>query len=143
MTSGFLFFAYGEMAAEARMEQVDPLCDLMGPAKAADQRFTFNEAGNANLKPETGSHTWGTLWMVPASAMDRLDREAAERGLARGVVFVISPAGPRVPATVYANAKAADGKPSPEALSGAIIAADGLKLDRRFRKELARWTAGT
>ena len=88
-----------------------------------------------------GANAWGTLWMVPATAMEALDRQAAERGLQRGVVFVISPAGPRVPATVYSNPGAEDGKPLPEMLAGAVEAAENLKLDRRFRKELSNWTA--
>ena len=141
MASGFLFFAFGDMAAEARMEQIDPLSDLMGVSKAPDQRFTFNAQGFANLKPEPGANAWGTLWMVPATAMEALDRQAAERGLQRGVVFVISLAGPRVPATVYSNPGAEDGKPLPEMLAGAVEAAENLKLDRRFRKELSNWTA--
>ncbi len=93
------------------MEQINPLCDLMGVSKAPDQRFTFNTQGFANLKPEPGANAWGTLCMVPADAMEGLDRQAAERGLQRGVIFVISPAGPRVPATVYSDAGAEDGKP--------------------------------
>lgn len=141
MASGFLFFAYGDMASEARMEQIDPLSDLMGVSKAPDQRFTFNAQGFANLKPDPGSNTWGTLWMVPATAMESLDRQAAERGLQRGVVFVICPAGPRVPATAYFNPSADDGKPQSEELAGAIEAATHLKLDRRFRKELNNWNA--
>jgi len=141
MASGFLFFAYGDVASEVQMEQVDPLCDLMGLAKASDRRFTFNPSGFANLKPEAGANTWGSLWMMPATAMEGLDRQAAERGLERGVIFVISPAGPRVPATVYAKADAEVGKPQPEVLAGAIACAAGLKFDRRFRKELDGWNA--
>lgn len=141
MASGFLYFAYGDTASEARMEQVDPLCDMMGLAKAPDQRFTFNPNGYANLKPESGANTWGTLWMVPATAMEGLDRLSAEHGLERSVIFVISPAGPRVPATVYSKPDAETGKPLPEVLAGAIECAAGLKLDRRFRKELDGWKA--
>lgn len=141
MVSGFLFFAFGDMASEARMEQIDPLCDFMGVSKAPEQRFTFNTQGFANLKPDPGSNAWGTLWMVPATAMEVLDRYAAERGLQRGVVFVISPAGPRVPATVYTNPGAEEGKPRPEVLAGAIKVATNLKFDRRFRKELSNWNS--
>ena len=141
MVSGFLFFAFGDMASEARMEQIDPLCDLMGVSKAPEQRFTFNTQGFANLKPDPGANAWGTLWMVPATAMEVLDRYAAERGLQRGVVFVISPAGPRVPATVYTNPGAEEGKPRPEVLAGAIEVATTLKFDRRFRKELSNWNS--
>jgi hypothetical protein len=79
--------------------------------------------------------------MVPATAMEVLDRYAAERGLQRGVVFVISPAGPRVPATVYANPGAEEGKPRPDVLAGAIKVATNLKFDRRFRKELSNWNS--
>lgn len=139
MASGFLFFAYGDMASEAYMTQIDPLSDLMGNAKATDHRFGFTAEGHANIKAEAGAHTWGTLWMVPSRAMAGLDEMAAAKGLQRGVVFVVSPAGPRVPATVYANADAPDGPPSQEALEGAQTAAEAMKLDRRFRKELSGW----
>lgn len=139
MASGFLFFAYGEMAAETFMSEINALSDLMGNAKATDQRFGFTADGHANIKPEPGAHTWGTLWMVPAKSMEQLDQLAAAKGLQRGVVFVVSPAGPRVPATVYANADAPEGKPSIDALTGAQMAAEAMKLDRRFRKELAGW----
>jgi gamma-glutamylcyclotransferase (GGCT)/AIG2-like uncharacterized protein YtfP len=139
MASGFLFFAYGEMAAEAYMTQVDALADLMGNAKASDHRFGFTAAGHANIKPEPGAHTWGTLWMIPARAMEQLDALAASKGLQRGVVFVVSPAGPRVPATVYARADAPAGQPSAETLAAAQTAAETMKLDRRFRKELRGW----
>ena len=139
MASGFLFFAYGDMADETRMAQADPLSDLMGNAKAPDQRFTFNTGGYPNIKPEAGASTWGTLWMVPASAMERLDAEARERGLERGVVSIICPAGPKVPATVYSNPTAESGQPLPEMLAGAVVAAEAMKLDRRFRRELGTW----
>lgn len=139
MASGFLFFAYGDMASEAYMTQIDALSDLMGNAKATDHRFGFTADGHANIKAEAGAHTWGTLWMVPARAMAQLDELAAAKGLRRGVVFIVSPAGPRVPATVYANPDAADGKPSVESLEAARHAAESMKLDRRFRKELAGW----
>ena len=141
MASGFLFFAYGDMAAESRMAQVDPLSDLMGVAKASDQRFTFNSGGYPNIKPEAGASTWGTLWMVPATAMERLDAEARERGLERGVVMIICPAGPKVPATVYSDPTAETGQPLPEMLSGAVVAAQAMNLDRRFRRELGSWRA--
>lgn len=127
------------MAAETFMSEIHALSDLMGNAKATDQRFGFTADGHANIKPETGSHTWGTLWMVPAKAMEQLDELAAAKGLQRSVVFVVSPAGPRVPATVYANPDAPEGKPSIDALTGAQMAAEAMKLDRRFRKELAGW----
>ena len=141
MSSGFLFFAYGEMATEAYMSKVHPLADLMGNAKAADHRFTFTAGGHANMKAETGSRTWGTLWMVPAKALAELDALATSKGLSRRVVFVVSPAGPRVPATVYANDDAPDGKPSTEDLKAVEDAAESMKLDRRFRKELTGWSA--
>lgn len=139
MVSGFLFFAYGDMAAEAYLTQIDPLADLMGNAKATDHRFTFTTEGHANLKPAAGSHTWGTLWMLPDRALDKLDEIATAKGLQRGVVFVVSPAGPRVPATVYAQAEAPDGQPAAATLAAARAAADAMKLDRRFRKELSGW----
>ena len=141
MASGFLFFAYGDMAGEAYMAQVHALSDWMGNAKATDHRFTFTVDGHANMKPETGAHTWGTLWMVPAKALAELDELAASKGFQRSVVYVVSPAGPRVPATVYANGDAPEGKPSPETLAAAQQTAEAMKLDRRFRKELAGWTA--
>ncbi len=140
MASGFLLFAYGEMVTESAMEKVDELSDLMGVAKATDQRLAFTADGFPNFKPETGANVWGTLWMVPATAMDKLDAFAAERGLTRGVEFVISPAGPRVPATVYSNADAPDGKPDPELLKTALLAANEFKFERRFRKELEGWS---
>ena len=77
--------------------------------------------------------------MVPAKAMVELDELATAKGLQRGVVYVVSPAGPRVPATVYANGEAPEGKPSFECLVAAQQAAESMKLDRRFRKELAGW----
>lgn len=141
MSSGFLFFAYGEMATEAYMTQVHPLADLMGNAKANDHRFTFTADGYANMKPETGFRTWGTLWMVPTKALAELDALAASKGLRRSVIFVLSPAGPRIPATVYANGDAPDGTPSVTGLAAVQAAAEGMKLDRRFRKELADWIA--
>ncbi|GAB5558555.1 MAG: hypothetical protein SynsKO_02020 [Synoicihabitans sp.] len=139
MASGFLFFAYGEMASEAAMEKVDELCDLMGVAKVPDHKLSFTKEGFPNFKPEAGASVWGTLWMVPATSMDRLDALATARGLTRGVEFVISPAGPRVPATVYSRADAEDGKPDPILLRDALLAANELKLDRRYRKELEGW----
>lgn len=129
------------MAAESYMAQVHPLSDLMGNAKAVDRRFGFTEGGVPNIVPEIGAHTWGTLWMIPATAMEGMDRVAAAKGLERGVTPVISPAGPRVPATVYAKAHASPGKPTAAMLAAVMAAAEAMNLDRRFRRELAGWHA--
>jgi len=136
MASGFLFFAYGEMADEACMEKVDPLCELMGAAKAVDHRLAFTQNGDANLLPEPGASVGGTLWLVPASSMAAMDAAAETKGLSRGVVFIISPAGPKVPATVYFNPSAPEGKPTSEVLACTIAAAKTMGLDRRFQREL-------
>lgn len=121
------------------METVNALCDLMGPAKAVDHRFSFTTAGDANLLPEPGAHAWGTLWMVPASVMGDMDETARAKGFVRGVIFIVSPAGPKVPATVYYNPVAEEGKPTPEGLKEVMEAAQAMKLDRRFIRELKGW----
>lgn len=141
MASGFLFFAYGEMADQAFMEKVDPLCDLMGPAKTVDHRLAFTEQGDSNLLPEPGSSAGGTLWMLPATAMEAMDETARAKGFDRGVIFIVSPAGPKVPATVYFNPTAPEGKPAPEVLTCTVAAAKAMGLDRRFQRELKNLSA--
>jgi len=136
MSSGFLFFAYGEMADQAHMEKINPLCDLMGPAKTVDHRLAFSPRGDANLLPEPSASAGGTLWMVPAAAMPAMDATAAAKGYTRGVIFIVSPAGPKVPATVYFDPSAAEGSPAPEILACTRAAAKVMNLDRRFQREL-------
>ncbi len=136
MASAFLFFAFGEMVTEAHMEQIDPLCELMGPAKAVNHRLAFTGEGHANLLPDAGAGAGGTLWLVPATAMEAMGATAAAKGFQRGVIFVVSPAGPKVPATVYHDPAAPEYPPPADILAAVVASAKSMKLDRRFLREL-------
>jgi hypothetical protein len=142
MTSGgFLFFAYGEFLDEAKLVALDKRCEVMGLARAEGQRLCFTSAGTANLKPEPNAATWGVMWLVPANRMLELDRWAAARGLDRGVVIVVSPAGPKVPSTAYFNRTAAEGSPKENQLQDMILAAAKLGMSKAYLAELAGWAA--
>lgn len=135
-TSGFLFYAYGDMASKRHMEAIDASVELMGPAKLPNYRISFTDAGDANLLPDVGGNTWGTLWMVPAVALPGMDEVGMAKNLKRSVVHVVSPAGITVPATAYYNPTILPGKPAPLVLSEAIAATRAMGLDRRYLRRL-------
>jgi hypothetical protein len=143
MASGFLFFAYGEHMDAALMEQLHPDVDQLGLARADGQRFGFNAKGCANLKPESGSMAWGVLWFVPAKAQTTLDQWATERGLFRDIMMVVSPAGPRIPATAYFDRSAVGGVPASAGLDLILRAARAQRLDLSYQHELTGWLAKT
>ena len=138
MTSGgFLYFAFGALLDEGKMTEMDDRCEKMGLARADGQRLTFTEGGVANLKPDLESSTWGMLWLVPADKMADLDRWAQARGMKRGVVSVVSPAGPRVPSTAYFDRGAAEGAPDAEELKALMLAVVRLGMDKVYLTDLA------
>lgn len=138
MTSGgFLLFAFGSLLDEVKLTALDSRCESMGLARADGQKLTFTESGVANLKPELETATWGMLWLVPAEAQGELDAWAKGRGLNRGVVSVVSPAGPRVPTTAYFNRGAPDGLPSQDELLVLVTSAVRLRMNRAYQAELA------
>jgi hypothetical protein len=139
MTSGsFLFFAFGALLENRKMIELDARCEQMGLAVAEGQRLTFTEAGVANLKPDPESSICGMLWLVPAEKMGELDQWARARGMKRGVVSVVSPAGPKVPATSYFDRTAADGVPADHELNTLIVAAVRFGMNRDYQADLAK-----
>ena len=139
ISGGFLFFAFGALLAESRMKALDERCEMMGLAKADGQRLGFTSGGFPNIKPDPAAVTWGVMWLVPADKMKELDRWAEARGLQRGVVSVVSPAGPRVPSTAYFNRGGADGSPNKNELESMIAAAEQLRMGKAYQTELAEW----
>ncbi|WP_221030054.1 gamma-glutamylcyclotransferase family protein [Actomonas aquatica] len=135
-TSSILLFAYDAHMDERTMTAVDEACEQMGLARADGQRLTFTAGGHPNLKPEDGSVAWGVLWVVPATAMVKLDAWAKERGLSRNVMMIICPAGPRIPATTYFAPTAPEGAPLVPELEAVIHGARLAKLDARYVAEL-------
>lgn len=134
--SSILLFTYDAHMDLTAMREVDEDCEQMGLARADNQRLAFTSEGHANAKPEEGGVVWGVLWVAPASAMVTLDAWAKARGLERGVMFVVSPAGPRVPATAYFSLTAADGKPKREEVEAILQAARRAKIESRYLANL-------
>ncbi|MCC5024286.1 MAG: hypothetical protein J6386_16510 [Candidatus Synoicihabitans palmerolidicus] len=121
---------------QARMHRMDAACEEMGVPRADGYRLGFTTAGWSNVRPEPGATVRGGLWVVPATCMEEMDTQAAARGQSRGVLFVSSPTGPRVPATAYFDASAAEGRPNGEELEHIIVAARTAKLDTVYQSEL-------
>ncbi len=134
--SSILLFTYDAHMDDAVMGGIDESCEQMGLARADGQRLCFTADGHANVKPEDGGVVWGVLWVVPATAMVLLDAWARARGLERGVMFIISPAGPRVPATTYFASNANEGDPKAEEVEAIVEAARRAKLDLRYLANL-------
>ena len=118
------------------MIEMDHRCEKMGLARAIGQRLTFTEGGVANLKPDPESSTWGVLWLVPADKMAELDQWAQGRGMKRGVVSVVSPAGPRVPSTAYFDRGAAEGAPDTAELKALMVAVIKLGMNKDYLTDL-------
>ncbi len=135
-SSSILFFAYGAHMATARMTALDPACEKMGLARADGQRLSFTADGYVNLLPQADARVWGVLWLVPAPRMADLDAWARSRGLRRSVMFVVSPAGPRVPATAYFDPSVASGAAAPGEVDAIVAAARDAKLDRAYVAEV-------
>ncbi len=134
--SSILLFTYDAHMDASVMGSIDDACEQMGLARADGQRLTFTAQGHANVKPEEGGVVWGVLWVVPATAMVLLDAWARDRGLQRNVMFIISPAGPRVPATTYFAPNAPEGDPKAEEVEALVAAARHAKLDSRYLANL-------
>jgi hypothetical protein len=80
------------------------------------------------------------MWLVPVARMAELDRWAKNRKLKRDVIFVVSAAGPLVPASAYFDAEAPDGKPNSRELKRTLKEA----VRSHFPKEyLAQQVKGT
>ena len=139
--SSILYFAYGADIDPREMRQIDERCESMGVARTEGQRLAFTPDGWANLGPEPGAVAWGILWLVPATHLAAMDAAAATRGFVRDVMFVVSPAGPRVPATTYRHPTASGGRPQPEAIAALVAGARAAKLDKAYIAELERWGA--
>jgi len=122
---------------EGKMAELDERCAVMGLARADGQRLTFTESGIANLKPDPEAVTWGVMWLVPAEKQAELDGWATARGLKRGVISVVSPAGPRVPSTAYFDRGAAEGVPAQAELQIVVTAAVRLRMNKLYQAELA------
>lgn len=131
-SSSILLFTYDSHMDPATMAKVDEQCELMGIARAEGQRIAFTANGSTNVKPCDGETVWGTLWVVPATAMVVLDAWARANELQRGVLFIICPAGPRVPATTYFDAAAPEGNPRADEVQSLVLAARQAKLDARY-----------
>ena len=131
-TSSILLFTYDSHMDPRVMEKLDENCELMGTARAEGQRIAFTASGAINLKPAEGETVWGTLWVVPATAMVVLDAWARANQLERGIMFIICPAGPRIPATAYFDPNAAEGEPRAEDVEAVVLAARRARLDARY-----------
>lgn len=138
-SSSFLLFTYGAHMESARMARLSPDSEPMGIARADGFRLDFTDQGWANVKPEPGAAVWGIMWLVPANAMSALDEWARSRGLQRAVLFVVSPAGPRVPATAYFDSSVGSGLPNQDDLERLIAAARGARLSPVYLAELETW----
>ncbi|MCF3648396.1 gamma-glutamylcyclotransferase family protein [Synoicihabitans lomoniglobus] len=141
--SSILFFAYGLKMDEKRMMALDADCELMGTARLDGYRFEFTAQGHANLQADPESKGWGILWLVPARQMEALDAWAKSRGFERTVLFVISPAGPRVPATAFINLDGTTGSPDPAEWTEILAAARTAKLERSYLTHLKSLSPGS
>lgn len=139
MISGvFLYFAFGALLDERKMIEIDARCEKMGLARADGQRLTFTAGGVANLKPDPESSTWGVLWLVPADKMADLNRWAQARGMKRGVVTVVSPAGPRVPSTAYFDRGAAEDAPDASEFTALLLEVVRLGMNKDYLTDLVK-----
>ena len=138
-TGGFLFLAFGPYVDPLIIAKLDPECESMGIARVEGHRLAFTPEGWSNLKPEPGSTVWGVMWLVPAGRMAELDAWARSRGFKRGVTFVVSPAGPRVPATAYFDLEASEGKPDAGELQKCVMGAGRSRLPKEYLAQLESW----
>lgn len=134
--SSILLFTFDAHMDASAMSAVDEACEQMGLARADGYRLAFTPDGHANVKPEEGGVVWGVLWVVPATAMVMLDAWARNRGLERGVMFIVCPAGPRVPATAYFAPGAEAGDPKAEEVEAIVQAARRAKIEPRYLANL-------
>jgi|GEM_PF-828692 len=135
----FLYYAYGVHIDRRHMAALHPDCEWMGLARADGVRLGFDDQGHANLYYQSDSRAWGVLWMVPAAAMVALDAWAAERGQRREAMMIVSPAGPRVPATTYRDRKASEGDADAEEFAVILKAMMQEKVDRGHLATLQPW----
>lgn len=135
MTGHMLYFAYGEDLPRAEFARVYPGADWFGPARLEGYRLVADPAGRANVRAEAGANVWGALWLVPGALLPALDASAGE-GFERTTRRVVSPAGPRIEATLYRSTAPGKGAAMLARLDVLVSGARENKLPAAYIKEL-------
>ncbi|MET0263004.1 MAG: gamma-glutamylcyclotransferase family protein [Rariglobus sp.] len=135
LTGHMLHFAYGEDLSPVVFKRHCPGADWFGAARLEGYRLVVGAGGRFNVVPDEAATTWGGLWLVPASALAAVDAVAAQN-YERTTRKVVSPAGPRIEATLYLSADLAETCATSAQVTGIIEAAKGCRLPAAYIREL-------
>lgn len=140
----FLYFAYGSNLSVDRLHRSCPSARLVTIARLEGHRLAFTResqawrGGVADIRPQSGTETWGALWLIDADESRALD---AQEGLFRDppayrriTVEVTTPAGDLVRCRSYQVVEPADPelRPSPAYLETLLGGARALPLPAAY-----------
>jgi len=133
-----LYFAYGVDLARAEFLRRWPGADWLGVAKLEDHRFFITSAGRVNVKAEPGAAVWGVLWLVPAVSLETFDAALAAAGVGFEVTTrrVVSPAGPKIEATLFYSPETKAGVTEKEHANAVLAGARESGLPAVYIREL-------
>lgn len=135
LTGHLLYFAYGEDLPHTGFKKTCPGAEWFGPARLEDHCLEAGPGGRANVRKESGSMVWGSLWLVPAARMSELDARATD-GFERTTRRIVSPAGPRTEATLYLAKGRKSGATTLARLEDLLAGAEESRLPAAYIKAL-------
>lgn len=128
-----LYFDYADHLEPESFPEI-PTADWLGVAKLEDHLLGADLAGQPLARPMPGSVLWGALWLLPAEALETLDRSAgvAEGRRIRTTARIVSPAGPRGEAMIYGAADTTPGPIDPARRDRLAAAAKAIRLPSAY-----------